>query len=226
MRVLTLTVLVSLLFGLVTQTFAADAGYEASARWWGEIEASAQRVDAELRELYAEAASDQAAPEGVTRAVDRLLKERYPGGSFTTGQRGRLVFNAGNYAEFSGQKTHTLVARLGDVVRRYELPERRFTVTRGGHFLTAVIHPASPGGSRFVAPVSLPAWMEETAGNIIGRQPTVFGSPFVDLLNRVYDRRLAATGVRLDQLAETLLGGGAPVEQVLSLGRELSAKKP
>ena len=67
---------------------------------------------------------------------------------------------------------------------------------------------------------------EEAAASILAQPPTVFTSPFVELLNKVYAQRLAATGIRLDQLAEALLGGGDPVDQVLALGREICAKKP
>jgi len=223
----TLSVLcLMLLFAFGARAFAADSGYAASVRWWGEIEASADRVDVELGDLYAEAAARRTASDDLVKGVDRLLKERYPGGSFASGQHGRLVFNANNYAEFAGKTTHTLVARMGDVVRRYEISQQRFTITRRGHFLSGEIRPAAPGGSRFIAPAGLPTWMEEAAANIVGRQPTTFNSPFVELLNRVYDQRLAATGIRLDQLAEELLAGGATVENVLAIGRELYVKKP
>jgi len=226
MRAFAVSLLVSFVLGLGSHSSAADSGYEASARWWGEIEASAQRVDDVLRALYVEAAVRSPASNNLVREVDRLLKERYPGGSYVVGQYGRLVFNASNYAEFSGGSTRSLVARFGDTVRRYDLPEQQFTITHRGHSLAARIRPSNPAGSRFVAPANLPAWVEEAAAKIVGQTPTVFTSPFVELLNRVYDQRLAATGQRLDQLAESLLGGGEPVERVLTLGRELYEKKP
>jgi len=223
-NVFLLITLAGLLLGSAPVMAGAD-GYAETIRWWSQIETAGARVDAELRRLYEEAGQGRSA-EQQARVVDRLLKEHYPGGSFAAGRHGRLVFGPNNTAEFSGCRAQTLVARMDDTVRRYDLQKRRFTILHRSHSLSAEIRPASPAGSRFVDPAVLPPWLDEEAGRILGRKGTVFSSSFVELLNEVYARRLAGSGLRLDQLAEQVLTDGETGEQIMALGRELHGPRP
>lgn len=212
-----------ILLGLTAQANAAG-GCEETLRWWSQIEASGRRVDAELRSLYREAAS-QASKDPLIKRVDRLIRERYPGGSFAEVHTGRLVFNANNFAEFVGQETRFLMAKVGEVRREYNLKNRRFTLSRGGHFVTGEIATAGTAHCRFIEPISLPKWVEEEAAANLGSRGGTFHSDFIEVLNRVYERRLEPAGIRMDQVAEQILTDDDMVKRILAMDREIEAPK-
>ncbi len=189
---------------------------------WQEVREKAASYRLLLQNLYAEVDSSQRNDRSKIQSEFALrLARDYPGSRYF-GAVGALAVN--NYTTIffdASWNISQLKQKFGSLEKAYDFRSRTLTITDGANRIGFRIESSRPEKSQFTV-ATIPAITVDAEQVWAKRIPPAHSySPLKDLLNEAYANRVSNDGVRMDQLAESLVRDAAARVRVLQIAEGL-----